>query len=698
MSQFSFQYPSYFIALAFILALVAAAILYYKSQQLADKSVGHKLILASLRGLTIFSLLLLLMNPTLRFYKKEIKKPELILALDESKSMVVKDSNWLNEYKAGEEDLINALSDKYELSTYSFGQTVHTDNRFQFNESSTDIEGLLDKIAAESDFQQLKGCILISDGIYHQGRNPLYHPLTKSIPFHTIYIGDSTQEKDLSIQRVFHNDIIFSGDQFAVEADIQAWLCEGEKTQIKILKMENGLWTKVQEENLNIDKAGFFSNRTFILPADKPGLFRYRLSCSNITGEKNTQNNSRDFYVEVLDAKKKVLLLAHAPHPDLAAIKSALEELKNYEVDIQYASVAPVLSELTQMVILHNLPNLNSELGTFFSKMDAMRLPRVYIIGNQTDINMLQARLDLVQITRHNGSSNEAQAIVSETFNLFTLSENTKKLIGRFPPLIVPFGQYQTDPSASILLSQKIGKVETLFPLWLFSEKNGIKTGVIAGEGLWKWKLNNYILNNDFNAFNELISKSLQYTATKEDKRKFRAILSKKVFLESEPVVFNAELYDDSYELNNQPDVQLKIKSSDQKEYDFTFSKKDNYYQLNAGSLAEGDYNFQASTIWNGNKLSSEGRFSIQAGNPELNNLVARPELLRNLSLLSGGQSHSLSGLKQLRDSLLLDEMAKPIIFSTLDVKPFIDWKWLFILIFLCLATEWFLRRYWGSY
>lgn len=131
------------------------------------------------------------------------------MALDESKSMVVKDSSWLKDYKAGEQELLNVLSDKYELTTYSFAQTVRTENRFQFSESSTDIEGLLDKVAAESDFQQLKGCILISDGIYHQGRNPLYHPLTKSIPFHTIFVGDSTQDKDLSIQRVFHNDIIF---------------------------------------------------------------------------------------------------------------------------------------------------------------------------------------------------------------------------------------------------------------------------------------------------------------------------------------------------------------------------------------------------------------------------------------------------------------------------------------------------------
>lgn len=133
------------------------------------------------------------------------------------------------------------------------------------------------------------------------------------------------------------------------------------------------------------------------------------------------------FLCRSFGCQEKVLLLAYAPHPDLAAIKSAMEELKNYEVEIQYASVPPVLSELTQMVILHNLPNINAELTPFFSKMDAMRIPRVYIIGNQTDINMLQKRQDLVQVNGYNGSSNEAQAIVSETFNLFTLTENTKK-------------------------------------------------------------------------------------------------------------------------------------------------------------------------------------------------------------------------------------------------------------------------------
>ncbi|MBK9271734.1 MAG: hypothetical protein IPM48_09040 [Saprospiraceae bacterium] len=698
MNQFSFQYPSYYIAFAFILAIAAAGILYYRSRQLSDKSLGHKLLLSSLRGLSIFLLLLLLLNPIIRYYKKEIKKPELILALDESASMKSKDSSWISGYQIAEEDMIRQLAEKYDIKTYSFGQRVFSDARFDFREPASDIEGLLDKISEEADFQQLKGMILVSDGIYYQGRNPLYHPLTKSIPVHTIFVGDSTQDKDLRIQRVFHNDIIFSGDRFAVETDLQAWLCNGEKTNFRISKFENGNWNSQHEESVEIDKPGFFVSKTVVLPTDKPGLFRYRIHCSTLNGEKNIQNNVRDFYIEVLDARKKVLILANAPHPDISALRSALDELKNYALEIKYIYEQPVISEQTQLVIFHNLPNTNADISPILGKMDAWKIPRVYIMGNQTDLNMLSKHQDILQISGHNASSNESQAIVNDLFNLFNLSEESKQMIQRFPPLISPFGQYQLNQSAAVLLYQKIGKVETQFPLWSFSDRNGIKTLLICAEGLWKWKLNNFIFENNFNAFYELISKSMQYTATKEDRRKFRAMLSKKVFSESDPLIFNAELYNDAYELINQPDVQLKIKSSDQKEYDFTFSKKDKYYELHAGSLPEGDYSFFASTEWNGQRLNSEGRFSIQAGNPELDNLVARPDLLRNLAILSGGKSSVPSTMDQLQQYLQSDEMAKPVIYSSLEVKPFIDWKWLFVLIFVCLAAEWFLRRYWGSY
>ena len=38
-------------------------------------------------------------------------------------------------------------------------------------------------------------------------------------------------------------------------------------------------------------------------------------------------NNVKDVFVDIIDGRQKILLLANAPHPDLGAIKNAIETI-----------------------------------------------------------------------------------------------------------------------------------------------------------------------------------------------------------------------------------------------------------------------------------------------------------------------------------------------------------------------------------
>lgn len=75
--------------------------------------------------------------------------------------------------------------------------------------------------------------------------------------------------------------------------------------------------------------------------------------------EENTINNRKDIYVEVLDSKKKILILASAPHPDIAAFKSVIEQNKNYESEFATMDDMSKVKDISayDMIILHNLPN-----------------------------------------------------------------------------------------------------------------------------------------------------------------------------------------------------------------------------------------------------------------------------------------------------------------------------------------------------
>ncbi len=379
-------------------------------------------------------------------------------------------------------------------------------------------------------------------------------------------------------------------------------------------------------------------------------------------------------------------------------MKDALLSNKNYDVVIKYYPEAVGNVDQFTLAILHQIPGLNSSSSSTISLLQNQKIPLVYVLGNLSDLGAFNAIQNAVSINGNTKNQNESQAVVNTAFTLFTMSEPLQSAVPKFPPLSVPFGNFKMDPSSSTFLFQKIGKVETNYPLWIFQNQNGNKSSMIMGEGLWKWRMNDYINTNSFANFNELMSKMVLFVASKDDKRKFKVTQSKKLFEEVEPIIFNAELYNDSYEKVNEPEVKLDILSKDKKSYTYSLGKKENYYELNIGSIPAGQYSYKASTSWNNKSQIAEGIFGVEAIDVETNSLLADHNLLRNISEQSTGKSFNIAQFESLKNLLMEDQSSKSIIYQHLDIKPLLNEKWIFFIIAFLLALEWFLRRFWGSY
>lgn len=54
--------------------------------------------------------------------------------------------------------------------------------------------------------------------------------------------------------------------------------------------------------------------------------------------------------------------------------------------------------------------------------------------------------------------------------------------------------------------------------------------------------------------------------------------------------------------------------------------------------------------------------------------------------------------LEQLQEELMNNQLFKPTIHSNTIFQPMIDLRWMLFFIALLFATEWFFRRYWGTY
>jgi hypothetical protein len=195
-----------------------------------------------------------------------------------------------------------------------------------------------------------------------------------------------------------------------------------------------------------------------------------------------------------------------------------------------------------------------------------------------------------------------------------------------------------------------------------------------------------------------LISKIIQYLSVKEDKRKFRAWTDKTVYRENDPVQFGAELYNNSYELVNDPDVSMIITNSENKQFNYTFNKSGRSYALNSGILAVGNYSFKAFTNVGGQKLEAEGRFSVQPIQLELFETTADHSVLRALSNQFGGAMVYPKDMVSIADSIKVKQNLKPILYTTNKTQTAMNLKWIFFILLTLLSLEWFARRYFGSY
>jgi hypothetical protein len=698
MENISFQYPTWYLLFCALLGLLVAGGLYVKDHSFSQQSGWLNWLLGTIRFLLVSLIAVLLLSPLLKSMVTEIKKPVIVLAQDQSESVRADmDDTEAGDYRQAFEQLQENLSKDYEVKTYAFGSEVREGVDFNFTDKVSNMSELLQYLYDLYSNQNLGAVVLASDGIYNEGSNPIYASTKLSAPIYTVALGDTIPKKDLVLKRVFHNKIAYLDDQFSIQIDVTAQNCNGSNTTLNISSVGDGN-TVLERIPIAINKDDFFTTKEVILDAKKSGVLRFRISLNEINGEVTTANNSQDIFVDVLDARQKILILANSAHPDITAIKQSISGNKNYEISTAYINDLKADVGTFDFVILHQLPSKTNDAASVLKTLYEKNIPRLYIVGMQSDFGKFSKIQPILNLNADGRNTNDIQAVVADNFSLFTIADQLKKELPNFAPLVAPFGEFAPNANTQVLLYQRIGKIETKYPLLLFGEQNNIKMGVLAAEGIWKWRLFDYLQHQNHDISTELISKTVQYLSLKEDKRKFRISVNKNIFKENEPLFFDAELYNNSYELINEPDATITITNEEGKNYNFTFNKKNKAYTLNAGLFPVGNYTFRGTVMSNGEQLVYNGQFSVQPIQLEVYETTANHGLLRVLSEKYGGALVYPDKMSTIADMLKEKKTVKPTIYQTTKTRSVINLKWIFFILLSLLTVEWFLRRYYGGY
>lgn len=690
------SYPLWLALACLAMGIAMAWWLYNKSTARHGWGNGLSKVMAVLRAAAIAFLAFFLLQPMVKVLVEDVRKPVVVIAHDGSSSLLSGDDSASARaaHSARLEALSQALAGKFEVRAFTYGEDVTDGIDASQKQPLTNIDGLFREVYDRFRGPDLGAVILDGDGIWNRGSDPRSSAQQLGVPVFVLAMGDTAVKTDLVLKAVEHNRIAYLGNEFPLLAKVEARKLAGARTRVTVTHEGK----VVASADVVVKGDPQFIELPLLVKATSAGLQRYTVAVASVEGETVAANNSRTVLIEVMDDRRKVLLLAAAPHPDIAALRHALTGLDGYTTELAYGDAFTGKVDDFDLVILHQLPSARGLAKNALESIRAQGVPAWYFIASGSDFNAMNALGAGVELNAQRGRVTDAQATVNKDFELFTLDPDQARAIERFPPLQVPFGEYQPGKAASVLLTQRVGVVQTATPLMVLQQGEQ-RTAVTCGEGVWRWRLADQQMNQSTAHFDGLVRKLVQFLAVKLDKQRFRTEHAQ-VFAENEPVVIRAELYNASFELVNTPEATITITDETGKDFPFTFGKTAGSYRLEAGQLPAGRYNYTARTTMASENYAASGGFTIEALVAEQLSTVADHGLWRDIAARSGGSVHAATDadVADIANALNAREDIAARSYAHTNFTDLISLKWLFFVLLALLAVEWGMRRWAGAY
>ncbi|MBC8754946.1 VWA domain-containing protein [Kordia sp. YSTF-M3] len=636
-----------------------------------------------LRFLSLFALLLLIINPKFKQKSYYEEKPILTIAVDNSSSVTELG------YDAKVLEILNALKnskllqDKFEIDTYTFARELKESDSVNFSGHQTNISKALKDINNLYK-DAIAPTLLITDGNQTYGND--YQFLSSKIkqPIFPVIAGDTITYIDLKIDQLNANKYAYLKNKFPVE--VIATYTGNETIQTNLVLTSDG--KRLASKELTFSPTDNSKVVNLTISATKIGVQTLRATLTPLNTEKNKQNNTRYFAVEVIDQKVKIALIADMIHPDLGALKKSLESNELRSVDILKPNEASSKLNDYQLVILYQPTRKFTEV---YENVNRLEKNTLTITGTQTDWNFLND----VQTNFYKDDLDETEEVQGKLNTNYTnfLIENID--FSDYPPLQNAFGEVEFNTAHEIILSQVISGVSTNGALLATYTNDTKRAAILAGEDIWKWRAHSFLAQENFIEFDTFLGKLIQYLASSK-KRERLTVGYESFYYGNREIQLTAQYFNPSYEFDANANLTAIIKNKDtEKVTTYPMLLNAGFYTVDLNNLPPASYNFTVRA--EGKNSSKSGSFKILEFDIEKQFLNADTKRLQAIAAKSNGKAFHINNDSQaIISELINDQRFKTIEKSNEKVVSLIDWKYLLALIAISLALEWFLRKYYG--
>ena len=636
--------------------------------------------LAAIRFLTIFGILVLLINPIITRKTFEIEKTPLPIIIDNSNSISDLKANETALYLYEKLNSNSDLQEKFDVGIYRFDTDFQASNQFDFKGKQSNFEEIaknLKSIYKNKTFPS----ILISDGNQTTG-NDYVTCFENKNPVYPIILGDTTTFFDLKIKQVNVNKYAFHKNKFPVEVFINY---SGTKNCTSEFTISQGN-TVLDKQTLSFSPSNKSAIVSVLLPASAVGLQIFKAKITSKNSENNSYNNSKDFAVQILDQKTNIAIISETNHPDIGAIKRAIENNAQRKVSVFKPLEIKSLQDFS--VLIFYQPTASFQ--TVFEANLKANCNTWIITGTEIDYEFLNQHQEDLSF-KMSSQSEDYFADFKPDFNLFAI-EN----IGfeSFPPIKNSFGVITASKNTTVLLGSKIRNIATNAPLMAFAENQGKRTAFLLGENIWKWRLQSHVDNQNFDKFDVFIDKTIQFLATNNSKKSL-IVTHENFYYSGESISVEAQYFNKNYEFDERARLTISLTNKATKATkNFDFLKGNNNFKVNLDGLSAGKYDFRvielnSNTTYNGYFEVLDFDIEKQFVNPDLLKL-------KQLASKTNGFVVMPNQVDLLVKKLLEEKKYIPIQKAITKKTPLIDYKILLAILVMLLGIEWFVRKYNG--
>ena len=719
MEQFRFDLaagPWWVYVLCILAAATLAIVTYRRTNPPLESRTRVALIL--LRTIGIVCLVLLLFEPLLRIVRSETSVVKVAIAVDVSRSMLITDKSGDRGAHARTAvlQLQNALSGVADVYTFDEGLREYGSasvDSLQFNGFRTDIAHAINGISNQSFDDAYGAIILVTDGNHNTEDVPVHVAERSGLGVYSIAVGDTVPPRDLQAASILVNGIAVVGEPLPVNVEIRQ--ANMDDREVDVILEDNG--TEVQRARVPIRRGAEKQSVTFVWTPRVDGIRKVGARIVPVDGEFTTRNNLVQDFVTVRKDKRRVLLVAGAPSPDVTFVKTALSHDPSVTIQtyIQkegsefYEGAIPANGlDDVEAVVLIGFPTQSSSRDVIDRIAAACSKGRslFFMPSLQTDYTRL-GPFERILPFRVGGSRPQeflvspdvARGATADPIIKLSGSETDAELWNNLPPIYRTETFVEPTAGSVTLATIRVGNAPLDEPLIMKCEEGNVRSIALLGYGIYRWKLLGEGPtisrgSKPIDVLETFMGNALKWLSVRDDAKRVRIRSTHPFYASGERVGFIASVQDQTFASVDDAEIKITLDGPSSRRDIIMTGQGSGRYSFDVGALVPGDYSFTGAVTSRGAQIGiDKGRFTVGELGLEEGASTCNVSLLQVLAQRTGGIVVSTSGVDELVRLIRADPRLRPVAKTSEREFPLYHLPWLIVLGILAFSLEWFLRK-----